>query len=239
MYKKIIKAGVHKVSNLRTAEAAKIIENVQRDLNIALINELSLIFNKMNIDTNEVIEAASTKWNFHKYKPGLVGGHCIGVDPYYLTEAGKKIKYNPKLILAGRILNNSMPFKVTEILLKHLKNKFEERKIKNLKVLILGFAFKENCPDIRNTKIFDLFMNLKKHFKKVKVYDPEISKVEAFNHYKIKIEKNINSNFDVLILAVPHSSLNKEVAKIISKKQNITFFDLKSVFPKNLSHLRL
>ena len=148
---------MHKVSNLRTAEAAKIIENVQRDLNIALINELALIFNKMNIDTDEVINAASTKWNFHKYKPGLVGGHCIGVDPYYLTEAAKKIKYNPKLILAGRELNNSMPEKSVEILIKYLKNNYSYKKIRNLRVLVLGFAFKENCPDIRNTKIYEFF----------------------------------------------------------------------------------
>ena len=230
---------MHKVSNLRTAEAAKIIENVQRDLNIALINELALIFNKMNIDTDEVINAASTKWNFHKYKPGLVGGHCIGVDPYYLTEAAKKIKYNPKLILAGRELNNSMPEKSVEILIKYLKNNYSYKKIRNLRVLVLGFAFKENCPDIRNTKIYEFFLSIKKYFNKVKIYDPEVSKEEVYHSYNINIEKKIKLDFDILILAVPHDSLKKETYKIINRKKNITFFDLKSVFPKSLSHVRL
>ncbi len=239
LYSTIIHAGVHKVSNLRTAEASKIIENVQRDLNIALINELALIFNKMNIDTDEVIEAASTKWNFHKYKPGLVGGHCIGVDPYYLTEAAKKIKYNPKLILAGRKLNNSMPIKAIEILTKFLRKKYDTKKIGNLKVLLLGFAFKENCPDIRNTKVYDLFLNLKKKFKIVKIYDPEISKKEVYENYNLKIEKQFNKNFDILILAVPHNSLKIITKKILKTNKKIIFYDLKSVYSKNLSQIRL
>ncbi len=239
LYKKIIHAGVHKVSNLRTAEAAKIIENVQRDLNIALVNELSLIFNKMNIDTEEVLEAASTKWNFHRYKPGLVGGHCIGVDPYYLTEAAKKINYNPKLILAGRQLNNSMPLRTTELLINFLKKKYKLNEIKKLKVLMLGFAFKENCPDIRNTKVYDLYLNLKKNFKNVKVYDPEVSLKEVHLHYNLKLEKKLNQNFDILILAVPHNSLRKLSKKILLTNKKVIFYDIKSIFPKNFSQIRL
>jgi UDP-N-acetyl-D-galactosamine dehydrogenase len=239
LYKKIIHAGVHKVSNLRTAEAAKIIENVQRDLNIALVNELSLIFNKMNIDTEEVLEAASTKWNFHRYKPGLVGGHCIGVDPYYLTEAAKKINYNPKLILAGRQLNNSMPLRATELLINFLKKKYKLNEIKKLKVLILGFAFKENCPDIRNTKVYDLYLNLKKNFKNIKVYDPEVSLKEVQQYYNLKLDKKIYHNCDILILAVPHNSLRKLSKKILFNNKKAIFYDLKSIFPKNFSQIRL
>ncbi len=240
LYKKIIRAGVHKVSNLKTAEAAKIIENVQRDLNIALINELSLIFNKMKIDTEEVLEAASTKWNFHRYKPGLVGGHCIGVDPYYLTEAAKHFQYNPKLILAGRKLNNSMPSKVTDILINFLKHKYKKEKIRKLRILVLGFAFKENCPDIRNSKISDLYYNLKKQFKKVNIYDPEVSREEVQKTYNIKLDKSLKKNSaDVLILAVPHNSLIKVSKKIISLNKRILFFDLKSVYKKSFSQIRL
>ena len=240
LYKKIIHAGVHKVSNLRTAEAAKIIENVQRDLNIALINELALIFNKMKIDTEEVLKAASTKWNFHRYKPGLVGGHCIGVDPYYLTEAAKQFQYNPKLILAGRKLNNSMPGKVTDILLNFLKDKYNYKKIKTLKILILGFAFKENCPDIRNSKISDLYYSLKKKFNTVSIFDPEVSSEEVNKEYGIKLEKNLKKNsIDVLILAVPHYSLIKISKKIIASNKKIIFFDLKSAYKKNFSQIRL
>jgi UDP-N-acetyl-D-glucosamine/UDP-N-acetyl-D-galactosamine dehydrogenase len=239
LYKKIIHAGVHKVSNLRTAEAAKIIENVQRDLNIALVNELSLIFNKMNIDTEEVLEAASTKWNFHRYKPGLVGGHCIGVDPYYLTEAAKKINYNPKLILAGRQLNNSMPLRATELLINFLKKKYMLNEIKKLKVLMFGFAFKENCPDIRNTKVYDLYLNLKKNFKNVKIYDPEVSFKEVYQHYNLKLEKKLHQNCDILILAVPHNSLRKLSKKILLTNKKVIFYDLKSIFPKNFSQIRL
>ena len=227
------------MSNLRTAEAAKIIENVQRDLNIALVNELALIFNKMDIDTEEVLEAASTKWNFHRYKPGLVGGHCIGVDPYYLTEAAKKIKYNPKLILAGRQLNNSMPLKATEILINFLKKKYKTNKIKSLKISLLGFAFKENCPDIRNTKIYDFYLNLKKNFKHVKVYDSEVSHKEVYQHYNLRLDKKLDSNCDVLILAVPHNSLKKISKKILDSNKKIIFYDLKSIYPKNFSQIRL
>ena len=239
LYKKIIHAGVHKVSNLRTAEAAKIIENVQRDLNIALVNELSLIFNKMNIDTEEVLEAASTKWNFHRYKPGLVGGHCIGVDPYYLIHAAKKINYNPKLILAGRQLNNSMPLRATELLINFLKKKYMLNEIKKLKVLMFGFAFKENCPDIRNTKVYDLYLNLKKNFKNVKIYDPEVSFKEVYQHYNLKLEKKLHQNCDILILAVPHNSLRKLSKKILLTNKKVIFYDLKSIFPKNFSQIRL
>ena len=193
----------------------------------------------MNIDTEEVLEAASTKWNFHRYKPGLVGGHCIGVDPYYLTEAAKKINYNPKLILAGRQLNNSMPLRATELLINFLKKKYMLNEIKKLKVLMFGFAFKENCPDIRNTKVYDLYLNLKKNFKNVKIYDPEVSFKEVYQHYNLKLEKKLHQNCDILILAVPHNSLRKLSKKILLTNKKVIFYDLKSIFPKNFSQIRL
>jgi UDP-N-acetyl-D-galactosamine dehydrogenase len=243
LYKKIIKAGTYKVSSIKVAEAAKVIENVQRDLNIALVNELSLIFNKLQIDTTEVLKAASTKWNFHSYKPGFVGGHCIGVDPYYLTEAAKKANYTANVILAGRKINNQMSKKSIEILLHYIRNKNKKKNliIKKMKVLILGFSFKENCPDIRNTKIIDLYNHGKKQFQKIDIYDPIVSKSDVSKYYKLSLTKPKKNYYDIIILAVPHEFFIKKKIKWIRSfgKKNVIFFDIKSQFRKNQSNLRL
>ena len=239
LYSTIIHAGVHKVSNLRTAEASKIIENVQRDLNIALINELALIFNKMNIDTDEVIEAASTKWNFHKYKPGLVGGHCIGVDPYYLTYKSKLLGYKPKIILAGRKLNDSMAKYITLQIEKHIKIKKLSKK--NLKILVLGITFKENCPDIRNSQSLKLSKLIKNKYKKVYIYD-QVANTKNLKEDDFILVKKIKKNtFDIIILAVPHKVIVNKGIKVIKSylKQKSLFFDLKGHFNKKYSDFRL
>lgn len=220
--------------SIQIAEAAKIIENTQRDLNIALINELSIIFNKMKIDTYKVLKAASTKWNFLNFKPGLVGGHCIGVDPYYLTHAVNKIGYQAKLILAGREINNYMPNEIV----KRLKLKFKEKKInkKNPKALILGFTFKENCTDIRNTKILDLYQILRRNNFKVDIFDPHACQVEMKKTYNIKKINEIKKNFyDIIIIAVAHDYFLKFKFEEIEKfgKSKKIIFDLKNIFKNN------
>ena len=196
----IIKAGIHKVDSIKIAEAAKVIENTQRDLNIAFINELSLIFKKMNISTEKVLKAAETKWNFIPFRPGLVGGHCIGVDPYYLTYQSKKIGYNPRLILAGRDLNDQMP----NFIYNEIKKKITQKKISKPKVLIMGLTFKENCPDTRNSKSLNLFDYFNKNNFTVYSYDPYYKFWSSeFKKYNVlpKIYKNY---FDVIILSVKH-----------------------------------
>ena len=223
VYNKIVKAGVYEAKNIKTAEAAKVIENTQRDLNISLMNELSIIFKKMKIDTSSVLEAANTKWNFNLYTPGFVGGHCIGVDPYYLTYKSKKLGYNPKVILAGRKINDDMAYYASREILKVLKNK----KIKtDSKILILGYTFKENCPDFRNTQIEKIVDLLQKKFFNIKIYDPYIKKKVRKNiltHFPSKSKK-----FDCIIIAVPHKQLIKNEKKIKNLgKQNCLYFDLK------------
>jgi len=199
-YNKIIKAGIYKAPNIKTAEAAKVIENIQRDLNIALVNELSLIFEKMNIDTKEVIKAAGTKWNFHKYYPGLVGGHCIGVDPYYLTYKAKHLDYTPKIILAGRRINEFMSKHLNNMVLRALMN--QKKHIKDSKVLVMGLTFKENTPDTRNSKIKDVIKYLKKYSINIKACDPLLSEKEisSFNIQPYKKE----DKFDAVIVFSPH-----------------------------------
>ena len=239
MYGKIIKAKIIPTSSIMVAEAAKVIENTQRDLNIALANELSIICSKLNIDTNQVINAASTKWNFHKYSPGLVGGHCIGVDPYYLTYKSKLLGYNPKIILAGRKLNDSMAKYITLQLVKHIKIKKLNKK--NLKILIFGLTFKENCPDIRNSQSLKLSKLIKNKYKKVYVYD-EIANTKSLKEEDIILVKKLKKNtFDIIILAVPHKVIVKKGIKVIKsylKKKSI-FFDLKGYFNKKYSDFRL
>ena len=234
LYSAIIKAGVHVTPNIKTAEAAKVIENTQRDLNIALVNEFSLIFNKLNIDTKEVLKAASTKWNFNNFTPGLVGGHCIGIDPYYLTYIAKKIGYDPKVILAGRKINNEM----TKYIVKNLKNILKQKSIcsSKINVLILGYTFKENCSDIRNTKVLSLVNNLKLEKYNVHIYDPlvEINK-------KNFIKKPKNNFYNMIILAVPHKefiSLGILKLKKFAQKKHV-FADLKSIFNSKYSDFRL
>jgi UDP-N-acetyl-D-glucosamine/UDP-N-acetyl-D-galactosamine dehydrogenase len=231
VYKSIIEAGTFKAASIKVAEAAKVIENSQRDINIAFVNELSKIFGLMGINTNEVLEAASTKWNFMNFKPGLVGGHCIGVDPYYLAEKSIDLGYNPEIILSGRKMNDSMgPYIVNEVL-KMISEK--DIQIKDAKVLILGFTFKENCPDIRNTRVIDIYNELIKINTVPSICDPIASKENVLKEYKIEIENDIpeDSKFDVVIVAVAHNVFKKISINRFLKPKNI-IFDVKEVFGK-------
>jgi len=240
LYKAVIKAGVYRVENIRTAEAAKIIENTQRDLNIALINEFSLIFKKLNIDTNETLQAAKTKWNFLDFKPGLVGGHCIGIDPYYLAYISRKIGYDPKIILAGRKLNDRIAHEPCKFLIKELKKKYKN--IQNLSVLVLGVTFKENVSDIRNSKTIDMIKYLKKRGLRVDAYDPEVLPLNFFSVSSFKLKKNIkNKYYHAIILSVPHTKIIKMGLKKIKSfcKPKSLFLDLKGVFKKGDSDYRL
>ena len=241
LYLQIVKAGTYVAESIKVAEAAKIIENTQRDLNIALFNELSIIFNKLKINTVSVIKAASTKWNFIKYSPGLVGGHCIGVDPYYLTYKARMVGYNPKLILAGRNINDNMgKVIVDEILLKVKEKKIANNKIR---VLILGLTFKENCSDIRNSKVFDIINEFNKKNFLVHVHDPLVNKKFLIDqNKKISLKKNVKKNYyNIIILAVAHNIFLKYGVKKIKKfaKKNHIFFDVKNCFNKKYSDLRL
>ncbi|HHN8582284.1 TPA: nucleotide sugar dehydrogenase [Providencia rettgeri] len=224
LYSQVITAGTHRAPSIRVAEAAKIIENTQRDVNIALINELYHIFNHMGINTNDVIEAAATKWNFMKLNPGLVGGHCISVDPYYLLEKSKSVGYIPDLIRKSREINDGMAqYIVSHLIDTLIKNKVEFLK---QKFLILGAAFKENCPDIRNTKITDVYHELKRLNLNVDIYDPIVSKEDFYSEYNIKLTDNISQEYGVILLLVPH----KEILSIIKTIPESTFiFDFKGV----------
>lgn len=201
VYNLVIEAGTHKASSIKVAEAAKVIENTQRDVNIALINELAIIFNKMGIDTEAVLQAAGTKWNFLPFRPGLVGGHCIGVDPYYLTHKAQSIGYHPEIILAGRRLNDSMgAYVVTQLVKAMIQKKIQ---VQGAKVLVLGLSFKENCPDIRNTKIIDIVNELNEYHMDVDVYDPWVDTEEAVHEYAITPVQAVNKDtYDAVILAV-------------------------------------
>ena len=240
LYSSIIEAGTYRAPSIKVAEAAKVIENTQRDLNIALVNELAIIFNNLKIDTNEVLDAANTKWNFMKYLPGLVGGHCIGVDPYYLTYKSEQAGYIPKIILAGRKLNNDMPGYVAKKMLEHLNAKTIQCDEAN--VLILGFTFKENCPDIRNTKVIDLYSELQKLNINAEILDPHASNAEALKEYNISLIEDVKPNYyDAVILAVPHDFfIDKTYDFILSLcKQKHVFFDLKGAFDITISDFRL
>ncbi len=224
LYNKIIKAGTHRAPSIKVAEAAKIIENTQRDVNIALINELYHIFNYMGIDTNEVIEAAATKWNFMKLKPGLVGGHCISVDPYYLLEKSKSVGYIPDLIRKSREINDGMAQYVVDHLITSLvKNKIE---FIDKKFLILGAAFKENCPDIRNTKTVDVYHKLKELGLDVDMYDPIVSKAEFTHEYSVELLQEIKNEYHVVLLLVPHEEI---IPLTKDMKGNPFIFDFKGV----------
>ena len=240
LYREIIDAGTYKVNSIIVAEAAKVIENTQRDLNIALLNELSIIFDKLKINTSEVISAAKTKWNFMPFLPGLVGGHCIGVDPYYLTHKAEKLGYKSKIILAGRKLNNNMSSHVVNKFIKHLKIK--KIKIKNAKVLLLGLTFKENCPDLRNSKIKDIFEKLKNKNLKIDLYDPLADSKEIKSYYgKKQISKFLFNKYDGIIISVPHKKIKSMGINFIKSlcKDNHVIFDLKSVFNKKYSNFQL
>ena len=240
LYKSIITAGTHKASSIKVAEAAKVIENTQRDVNIALINELSIIFNKLNIDTLEVLEAAGTKWNFLPFRPGLVGGHCIGVDPYYLTHKAQSVGYHPEMILAGRRLNDGMgKHVVSELVKKMLKKRIQ---INGANVLLMGLTFKENCPDLRNTKVVDIVSELKEYNINVDIVDPWCSNEEAQYEYGLNLTTEYKeNNYDAIILAVGHDEFKKmgsNKIRILGKEEHV-LYDLKYVLPKQDVDMRL
>ena len=230
LYKSIITAGTHKVSSIKVAEAAKIIENTQRDINIAFVNELALLFDKMNIDTLEVLEAAGTKWNFLPFRPGLVGGHCIGVDPYYLTYKAEALGYHPEVILAGRKINDNMGIYIANKVIKLMIDKGQ--KIQGADVLILGVTFKENCPDIRNSKVIDIVKELKEFGCNIDIYDPWAPKEEVKEEYGINLLNEIKNDYNAIILAVAHEKF-KELNLDKFKRENTCIYDLKSFFDKN------
>ncbi|MDB4029252.1 Vi polysaccharide biosynthesis UDP-N-acetylglucosamine C-6 dehydrogenase TviB [Gammaproteobacteria bacterium] len=240
LYNTIITAGTYKAESIKVAEAAKVIENTQRDLNISLINELAIIFNAMNIDTESVLKAAGTKWNFLPFRPGLVGGHCIGVDPYYLTHKAQELGYHPEIILAGRRLNDGMSQFISGEFIKALANK--NIKINNAKLLVLGLAFKENCPDIRNTKVVDVVTELESFNCNVDIYDPWVNSKEANASYDINIVKSLKrGSYDGVLIAVAHKEFSDMGIKKIRSlcKPNNVIYDLKYIFNEADIDLRL
>jgi len=234
LYASFVKAGTHKASSIRVAEAAKVIENTQRDVNIALINELSLIFNRLGIDTEEVLEAAGTKWNFLPFRPGLVGGHCIGVDPYYLTHKAQEIGYHPEMILAGRRINDNMAIYVAERVAQLMIHK--RIHVKGSRILMMGLTFKENCPDVRNSKVADVVRELAKYGAKVDVYDPWVNAAEAEHEYGIKpIRKPAKGRYDAVVLAVAHKEFRDmgiDTIRSFARKPHV-LYDIKYVFDAN------
>ena len=240
LYGSIITAGTYQASSIKVAEAAKVIENTQRDLNIALINELAVIFDKLDIDTEEVLKAAGTKWNFLPFRPGLVGGHCIGVDPYYLTHKAQAIGYNPEVILAGRRINDGMAeYVVSQLIKKMLKSKLP---VSGANVLLMGLTFKENCPDIRNTKIVDVISELSEYEVNVDVYDPWVSIDEAKAEYDVDmVIKPKENHYDAVIFAVAHEqfkSMSEQEIKKLLKAQHV-IYDLKYMLPPSIADIRL
>ena len=235
LYKTIITAGTFKASSIKVAEAAKVIENTQRDVNIALINELALIFNKLDIDTMEVLKAAGTKWNFLPFRPGLVGGHCIGVDPYYLTHKAQEVGYHPEMILAGRKLNDDMGrYIASQVVKLMLKKRIH---VADANILIMGLSFKENCPDLRNTRVIDIIGELENYGAKIEVFDPWVDHKEAVRHYGVNMIKDLPvSHYDAVILAVAHREFNDLTAddfKNMSRKSTV-LYDVKHVLPTDM-----
>lgn len=237
VYASVITTGTHLAPSIKVAEAAKVIENSQRDINIAFVNELSKIFNKLGIDTQDVLEAASTKWNFLPFKPGLVGGHCIGVDPYYLAQCAQRHGYNPEIILAGRRMNDGMgEYVATEVVKLMLKKGIQ---VLNSDILILGFTFKENCPDVRNTKVIDIYNTLKDYGVNITVYDPWANPEVAKHEYGIDIMSQLpKAKFDAVILAVAHEEFKILDVSSVLKDMNAVF-DVKGIFCRNMVDGRL
>jgi UDP-N-acetyl-D-glucosamine/UDP-N-acetyl-D-galactosamine dehydrogenase len=238
LYNAVITAGTYKAASIKVAEAAKVIENAQRDINIAFVNELAKIFNRLGIDTDEVLEAAGTKWNFLKFKPGLVGGHCIGVDPYYLAQKAQEAGYHPEIILAGRRLNDGMGEYVAHEVIKHMVKK--DIPVKGANILVLGITFKENCPDVRNTKVVDILRTLKEYDTNITIYDPWAEPAEVKHEYGWESVKELNGvcDCDAIILAVSHNEFKSlDLSKLC--KQNAVIYDVKGVLPKELSDARL
>jgi UDP-N-acetyl-D-galactosamine dehydrogenase len=240
LYGLVVEAGVHRVSSIAVAEAAKVIENTQRDLNIALVNEFALIFGRMGLDTQEVLAAAGTKWNFLPFQPGLVGGHCIGVDPYYLTFKAQALGYHPEVILAGRRINDGMGAYVARQLIKEMIRR--DAQVRGARVLILGLAFKENCPDLRNTRVIDIIGELADHEVAVEVHDPWAATAEAHEAYGINLVAAPEAGaYDAVIVAVGHQAfrdMGPEAVRALGKPGAV-LFDVKSIFPKAASDLRL
>lgn len=239
LYSSIIKAGTYRVSSIKTAEAAKIIENTQRDINIALMNELSMIFNKLELETEEILDAASSKWNFNRYDPGLVGGHCISVDPYYLVAKAKEIGYFPKIISSGRKINDGMAEYVFNRTKMHLKDQNDSLKLK--KVCIFGITFKEDCPDVRNSQVIKIVNKFRKNGSIVHVHDPVANDDNVWNEFSIRLKKKLRKNYyDIIILAVPHKVFHnlgvKKIKSFLKKKS--TLYDLKWMFKSEYSDLR-
>lgn len=236
LYKSIITAGTHLAPSIKVAEAAKVIENSQRDINIAFVNELAIIFNKLGIDTNAVLEAAGTKWNFLPFRPGLVGGHCIGVDPYYLTHKAQAVGYNPEIILAGRRLNDNMGMYVANQLIKLMIKKGQT--IEGSKVLVLGITFKENCPDIRNSRVIDVIKELKEFGCDIDLYDPWADPKEVGHEYGLKMVESPGSGYQAVVLAVAHNEF-KTLDMNQLKNENSVVFDIKGFFDPDTATARL
>lgn len=240
LYASIITAGTHKASSIKVAEAAKVIENTQRDLNIALMNELAIIFQKLGIDTEDVLQAAGTKWNFLPFRPGLVGGHCIGVDPYYLTHKAESIGYHPHVILAGRRINDNMgAYSVSQLVKRMVKERIQ---VDRANVLVLGLTFKENCPDVRNTRVVDIVKELVGYNVHVDVYDPWVDPEEAKHEYGIRVVSYPSKEkYDAIVLAVAHDEFKEMGAETLREfgKPTHVLFDLKYVLPKSESDMRL
>ena len=240
LYQSIIVAGTHKASSIKVAEASKVIENTQRDLNISLINELALIFNRLGIDTQEVLDAAATKWNFLPYTPGLVGGHCIGVDPYYLTHKAQQVGYHPQVILAGRRVNDQMGRYIADMVMRLMSKK--RIHIVDSNILVLGLAFKENCPDLRNTRVIDLIKGLQHHNANVDIYDPWVNEDEVMEEFNLAvIKKPEQDKYDAVILAVAHDEfmqLGIEGIHALGAEQHV-LYDIKSVLPIDQVDARL
>ncbi|GEQ97308.1 hypothetical protein JCM17844_09450 [Iodidimonas gelatinilytica] len=239
LYKMIIEAGTHRASSIRVAEAAKVIENTQRDLNIALVNELAVIFNKLGIDTLEVLEAAGTKWNFLPFRPGLVGGHCIGVDPYYLTYKAEEVRHHPEVILAGRRINDGMGRYIAgEIIKKMIHRKVP---VSGAKVLVLGLTFKENCPDLRNTRVVDIVTELTSYGADVSVYDPWVDRDEATRECGVTPLSELGDDYDAVVLAVAHHQFITMGADAIRAlgRPGAVLYDIKSVLPRDQVDARL
>ncbi len=238
IYSKIIKSELYETKNIMIAESAKVIENSQRDINIAFINDIFNIFDNLNLDIHDVLDAASTKWNFLPFQPGLVGGHCIGVDPYYLTYLSKSKGYDPKVILSGRKLNDNMHKVIIKSFSNYVKN--YNFKLKNMKVLFLGFAFKENCGDIRNSKIYNLYKQLNKKVKKIEIYDPHVDLIETKKIYNLQLINNLKNNtYDAIIVLLKHDKFLKLGYQKVRKlgKKKCLVYDLKNVFLKGICSL--
>lgn len=236
LYKKIITAGTHKAASIKVAEAAKVIENAQRDINIAFVNELALIFDRMGIDTQQVLEAAGTKWNFLPFKPGLVGGHCIGVDPYYLTHKAESVGYRAEVIIAGRRINDNMGSHIASRVIKLMAQ--HEQPIHGGKILVLGVTFKENCPDIRNSKVVDVIQELKSYGTIVDIYDPQADAIEVEHEYSLKLVQKLDKKYNAIVLAVSHDDFKNLDWSIIRDTKTVVY-DVKGHLDKSFVTARL